>query len=65
MEIMLLTYRSFMTPKSFFECLVGRFNSEPPEHATEDELRYYNKWIDPVRVKSVSFVISTTSCFVV
>ena len=57
MEIMLLTYRSFMTPKSFFECLVGRFNSEPPENATEDELRYYNKWIDPVRIKSASFLI--------
>lgn len=51
MDTLLLTYRSFMTPRDFFDFLVDRFNSVPPENATDEELRYYNKWIDPVRNK--------------
>jgi len=51
MDSLLLTFRSFISPRDFFQNLVSRFNSEPPENPTEDELRYYNKWIDPVRNK--------------
>jgi len=42
-EILLLTYRSFMTPEEFLDQLQDRYNCIPPENATEEDLEYFEK----------------------
>lgn len=61
---MLLTYRSFLSPEDFFDLMIGRFNAEPPEGASQEELTYYNHSIGLVRIQYASLETNSSALMV-
>ena len=56
MDMLLLTFRSFMRPNTVFDRLVGRFNAElPPNPSPEDE-EYFLKWKVPTQRRVMEII---------